>query len=45
LNESAASDQHVTYEVKRSVDRTRIDNLIAMLAGEANASISGAAAD
>ena len=45
LNESAASDQHITYEVKRSVDRTRIDNLIAMLAGEANASISGAAAD
>jgi inner membrane protein len=45
LTESAASDQHVTYEVKRSVDKTRVDNLIAMLAGQANASISGAAAD
>lgn len=45
LDESAASGQHVTYEVKRSVDKTRIDNLIAMLAGQASTSISGAAAD
>ena len=45
LDESAASGQHVTYDVKRSVDKTRIDNLIAMLAGKASASISGTAAD
>jgi len=45
LDESAASGQHVTYEVRRSVDKTRIDNLIAMLAGQASAPISGAAAD
>jgi len=41
LNKTAGPATHVTYEVKRSVDKTRFDNLLVMLKGQDASSISG----
>jgi len=45
LNKTAGPATHVTYEVKRSVDKTRFDNLLVMLKGQDASSISGGDAD
>ncbi|MCH1553765.1 MAG: hypothetical protein L7S45_04150, partial [Luminiphilus sp.] len=45
LDRTAGNATHVTYEVKRSMDKTRFDNLLVMLKGQDASSISGVDAD